>query len=156
MKRCSKCKKIKAISSFNKNGKYIRNQCRECHNAVVRNWYYANRVQRLKQCKRYYGSLSGYLRTVFNHAKYRCDNPKATGYEHWGGRGIKCLFTSFEQFFKYVTLTLGFDSMKKLANLDLDRINNNGHYAPNNIQFVSRSKNLKNRRKFDNKCLGNI
>src|ERR1039458_10069171 len=36
---------------------------------------------------------------AYQHAKYRCTNPNARRYKDWGGRGIKFLFTSFDQFF---------------------------------------------------------
>ena len=37
-------------------------------------------------------------RTAYNDARRRCTNPTAKAYRHYGGRGIRFLFTSFEQF----------------------------------------------------------
>jgi len=36
---------------------------------------------------------------AYTHAKARCNNPKTHNYRWYGGRGIKFLFRSFEQFF---------------------------------------------------------
>ena len=37
--------------------------------------------------------------TAYQHAKDRCTNPNFIQWKDYGGRGIKFLFTSFEQFF---------------------------------------------------------
>lgn len=36
---------------------------------------------------------------AYNNAKQRCTNPNYKGWHNYGGRGIKFLFTNFEQFF---------------------------------------------------------
>src|SRR6267378_7416945 len=45
----------------------------------------------------------GTLEYAFFHAAIqRCNNPNATGYEYYGGRGIKFLFNSFEEFYNEI------------------------------------------------------
>lgn len=75
-------------------------------------------------------------------AKQRCENPKDKGYPKYGGRGIEFQFGS--------VLEAGFWIMENLENvtrdMEMDRINTNGHYAKGNIRFVKREVNQGNRR----------
>lgn len=73
------------------------------------------------------------------NAKKRCNNPKEIGYANYGGRGIKFLFTSFEEFFA----ELG----PRPDGTSIDRIETNGHYAPSNVQWSTQSTQAFNRRK---------
>jgi len=73
-------------------------------------------------------------------AKHRCTNPNNKEFPHYGGRGIRFRFTSFEQFFA----TLG----PRPREMSLDRINNNGNYEPGNVRWASSSQQQRNRRKF--------
>jgi hypothetical protein len=75
----------------------------------------------------------------YKNAKDRCNNPNNDRYADWGGRGIKFLFTSFEQFFA----ELG----PKPPRYVLDRINNNGHYQPGNVRWVTTHESGLNRRR---------
>lgn len=77
---------------------------------------------------------------AFMRAKSRCVNRKTKDWKNYGGRGIHFLFNDFSQFFK----ELG----KRPKGLLLDRINNDGHYEPGNVQWASRSQSNKNRRPF--------
>jgi len=74
-------------------------------------------------------------------AKQRCTNPKHPKFKHYGGRGIQFLFTSFAEFYAAV-------GSKPSPHHVLDRKNNNGHYEPNNVRWVTHSVSLKNRRKW--------
>jgi hypothetical protein len=74
-------------------------------------------------------------------AKSRCENPNDPAFLLYGARGIKFMFPS--------VLAAGLWAMENLKterNLELDRIDNNGHYAAGNLRFVPREINQANRR----------
>ncbi|KKK51461.1 hypothetical protein LCGC14_3114730 [marine sediment metagenome] len=75
----------------------------------------------------------------------RCSDPKAHNYNRYGGRGIKCLFKSLDTFRDYVMNGSGYDTIEKLKGLQIDRIDNNGHYEKGNIRFVTAKENSNNR-----------
>ena len=74
----------------------------------------------------------------WEHAKDRCTNPKNDSWEDYGGRGIKFLFTSFEQFFA----ELG----PKPKGYVIDRKDNNGNYEPGNVCWATRTQSSINQR----------
>ena len=73
---------------------------------------------------------------IYYGARARCNNPKIKGYEYYGGRGIKFLFTSFEKFFA----ELG----ERPDGMSIDRINTNGHYEPGNVRWATQSEQVRN------------
>lgn len=87
-------------------------------------------------------SLSN-LYTVWLSMKGRCYRPSAQGYKNYGGRGIYVSdkwrndFTAFSEWCHANGYGRG---------LQLDRIDNDGPYAPENCRWVTRSANNANRR----------
>lgn len=75
---------------------------------------------------------------AWRNAEFRCTNPNYTFWADYGGRGIKFLFTSFEQFFA----ELG----PRPAGKSLDRIENDGHYEPGNVRWATPKEQIANRR----------
>ena len=76
----------------------------------------------------------------------RCHSPSNRAYQHYGGRGIRvCPEWRFDraEFLRYVQTLDGWDN----PTFEMDRIDVDGHYEPGNIRFVSRSDNLRNKRK---------
>ena len=92
----------------------------------------------------YYKIFNRYLRRIYSGMKRRCNYPKMCNYHRYGGRGIKCLFKSADEFVDYVTGTLGIKYMSQIEGLQIDRINNDGNYEPGNIRFVTPKVNSNN------------
>lgn len=142
MKTCTKCKIKQSINGFRKDrtkkdGLYP--QCKICCRKYQREYRQQHLQQEVERCRRYYKSLSGYIRNVIHGIKNRCYNPKIHNYHRYGGRGIKLEFT-YQQLFDWC-IKNNIDP----RGLQIDRINNSGNYNLNNIRFVTAKKNVNNR-----------
>lgn len=73
--------------------------------------------------------------------KQRCFNPNRQVYPNYGGRGITVSdeWAHFKQFEQWA-IANGYKQ-----GLDIDRIDNDGNYEPNNCRFISHKKNCNNR-----------
>ncbi len=69
----------------------------------------------------------------------RCNNPKTKGYKHYGGRGIKILYNSYQEFITDV-------GKRPNKFLTIDRIDSNRHYEKGNCRWSTWSEQNKNRR----------
>jgi hypothetical protein len=78
------------------------------------------------------------LYSVWDGIIQRCTNPKQYYYSRYGGRGI-CVCTEwrndFMSFYKW-SLSNGWEE-----GLQIDRINNDGNYEPENCRFVTHKEN---------------
>lgn len=113
----------------------------------LRKYRQAHKIKAIEYDKEYRKTIKGYLHRRFQNVKNRCDNPNFPSYKYYGGRGIKCLFKSVSEFINYVINVLGYNTIEKLKGLQIDRIDNNSHYEPGNIRFVTPKENSNNRRK---------
>jgi hypothetical protein len=71
----------------------------------------------------------------------RCENPNATGYRNYGGRGIRVCdrWRDFEDFVADV-------GERPSMGHSLDRIDVNGHYEPGNCRWATHTDQARNRR----------
>lgn len=78
--------------------------------------------------------------------KARCYNPKAISYKSYGARGIKVCdeWLSFENFHNWA-IKNGYEDK-----LEIDRINNDGDYCPENCRWVTKQFNRSHQRRCRN------
>lgn len=68
----------------------------------------------------------------------RCNNPKRTHYKHYGGKGVKCRWKSFEEFKNDMYETyLKHVRKHGEAQTTIDRKNNNGDYHKKNCRWAT-------------------
>ena len=75
--------------------------------------------------------------------RLRCENKNATGYQNYGGRGVKVCtrWLGDEGFLNFLA-----DMGERPKGTSLDRIDNKGDYNPNNCKWSTVEEQLQNRR----------
>lgn len=88
----------------------------------------------------------------WKHMKARCLNSNNKDFKSYGGRGIKICdeWLTFTPFYEWAM-----QNEYKMG-LDIDRIDNDGNYEPNNCQFISHIDNSQGykKRKYKNNNSG--
>jgi hypothetical protein len=79
---------------------------------------------------------------AYKNARNRCNNPNVDSYEWYGGRGIKFLFPSFEEFY----VELG-DKPEPKHLYSVDRIDTNSHYMVGNVRWATDEQQVNNKRR---------
>lgn len=116
------------------------NRCRRCANLHA-GWTPA-RAAAAAQRKVFVTEDEQQLARIAYSAKQRCDNPNVAGYKNYGGRDITFDFPSPQTFVRYVQQELGACPKGHT----LDRIDNNGNYAPGNLRWADRYTQRMNQR----------
>ena len=119
--------------------KYVRIQCRKCG---FKKWINLQNLQRglskgCRQClqpKRFPTWLYGRM----ENKRQLCQNPKSSGWKDYGGRGIEFRFQSTTEACLWIVQTIG---LPKNRNMQIDRIDNEGHYEPGNIRWSTQRQN---------------
>lgn len=163
-KRCGSCRKYLPLGSFHKNKDGscgLHSLCKRCRKLLSQTKE-TKEVNR-RACKRYRCTekgkengrqrskkyrltVVGYLRTVWHNIQARCYDPNHKSYKHYGGRGIENRFKSFEDFFSYILNNLKIRKLEQIKGLQIDRVNNDGHYERGNVRFVTHKVNCNNKR----------
>lgn len=118
--------------------------CLECgidYQGNLDSWYYRGR----NQC--FHKNTTHRLYDRYSKMIGRCHNEENSRYPYYGGRGIKVCdrwLKSFNYFLEDME-----DSF--VEGLELDRIDNDKGYSPDNCRWVTHSENMLNRRSFKNK-----
>lgn len=80
------------------------------------------------------------LRIRYHNMVARCTRPSDADYKNYGARGIQCKFTSAQEYVLHIRTTL---PHADYIGVQIDRINNDGHYEPGNLKLSTiRENNL--------------
>lgn len=158
-KWCPGCCYYLPIERFHKNCSMkdgLQCHCQKCRGQRAKEYRQTNHGRGVSRenIRRYYNTLGSRLRRIFHHLEGRCNSPNDISYKNYGGRGIQNKFKSLDAFREYVINELGITSIDQIQGLQIDRINNDGHYEPGNIRFVTPKVNSNNRR--DSKITGTL
>lgn len=97
--------------------------------------------ERIVKLSTKHGKSKSRLYTIWKGIRQRCSNPNASGYKNYGGKGVKVCeeWNDFEIFEKWA-IDNGYSDT-----LEIDRIDSNLNYEPNNCRWITKSENVKKR-----------
>jgi len=93
------------------------------------------------------------LSSVLSYMIQRCNNPKTQNYHRYGGRGISVCSEWIENRQSFVEWAIrnGWHQ-----GLEVDRINNDGNYCPDNCRCVTHMENCKNKKNIQTATMGGV
>lgn len=99
--------------------------------------------ERIGNMRRIDGRSNDRLYHLYYRVRSRCENPKASYFEHYGGRGIRvCDEWQTWEAFRDWALANGYKD-----GLTIDRIDVNGNYEPSNCKWITQAEQMRNTRK---------
>jgi hypothetical protein len=137
-KICSRCKQEKPLIefTFRKDKNAYRAECKKCRANTQRSYARKNRSDIYFKRDKYYKDFP-WMQTL-RAIKQRCNNPKASDYKYYGGKGVECLITADE------LKELWFrDRAFEMTDPTIDRKNSNDNYYVENCRYYERVDNSK-------------
>ena len=142
-KICNKChaEYPATLEFFYAKGKgRLCSSCKWCCQEYSRQYRKTHKGQQRVYDRQRYQTLGGRLHRVYYGLDQRTTNPDHPRYKDWGGRGIRNNFKDFKAFYDYVVNELRITTIESLRGLQIHRINNDSHYMPGNIVFLTRAE----------------
>lgn len=87
-----------------------------------------------------------YIKRIYKALLERCNNPKAQAFYNYGARGITVCDEWMEPVIGTYRFLIWATKENYKRGLELDRIDNDKGYSPENCRFVDRKTNCRNRR----------
>lgn len=142
-KPCTRCRRVKPLSDFPRNKRMSRGYdsiCRTCRREIGREYRDRNRSAiraRDKQARK-----RSPERFIYNDMIRRCVNPRRSDFGHYGGKGIAVAPEwrgrgGFERFLAHI-------GPRPSPRHSVDRIDNDGDYAPGNVRWATQKEQTRN------------
>ena len=133
VKKCSQCGLALSLDSYCKNKATKDGYNFHCRSCASLRWKKEYKKLRLK---------TNGLYTTYQDMKTRCSNKKYFLYHRYGGRGVNVCDEWLNDFNSFYEWAIN-NGHKK--GLQIDRIDNDGNYHPDNCRFVTPQVNSQNR-----------
>ena len=126
---CSECKQHRVVA--NHHHKTSGSLCVVCKNKMFKKMATKHNMSKTK------------IHNMWISMRSRCHNQNTVAYKYYGGRGIS-VCNEWDEYSKFLEFAI-FNGYKD--GLELDRIDNDGNYEPNNCQFITHKNNSRKTRK---------